>query len=45
MKGFFHFSICGRQEEPAILISWLLLRMRHMYKMASSRLDLLSLAI
>ena len=29
---------CGRQEEPAILISRLLLRMRRMY-VASIRLD------
>ena len=32
-------SYCGRQEEPAILISRLLLRMRRMY-VASIRLDL-----
>ena len=38
MKGFFNFSICGRQEEPAILISRLLLRMRRMY-VASIGLD------
>ena len=31
-------SCCGRQEEPAILISRLLLRMRHIY-VASIRLD------
>ena len=31
-------SYCGRQEEPAILISRLLLRMRRMY-VASIRLD------
>ena len=29
---------CGRQEEPAIQISWLLLRMRRMY-VASIPLD------
>ena len=34
----FHWSYCGRQEEPAFLISRLLLRMRRMY-VASSRLD------
>ena len=32
-------SYCGRQEEPAILISRLLLRMRRIY-VASIRLDL-----
>ena len=32
------YYYCGRQEEPAILISRLLLRMRHMY-VASIRLD------
>ena len=32
------FSYCGRQEEPAILISRLLLRMRRMY-VASIRLN------
>ena len=31
-------SSCGRQEEPAILISRLFLRMRHMY-VDSVRLD------
>ena len=36
---FFFFIIhCGRQEEPAVLISRLLLRMRRMY-VASVRLD------
>ena len=34
-------SLCGRQEEPAILISRLLLRMRRMY-VASIRLDSIS---
>ena len=32
------FTYCGRQEEPPILISGLLLRMRHMY-VASTYLD------
>ena len=37
------FHYCGRQEEPAILISRLLLRMRRMY-VASIRLDLHSIS-
>ena len=36
-------SLCGRQEEPAILISRLSLRMRRMY-VASIRLDLYSIS-
>ena len=37
----FFLTCCGRQEEPAILISSLLLRMRLMYvaSIASIRLD------
>ena len=35
---FFFIIHCGRQEEPAVLISRLLLRMRRMY-VASVRLD------
>ena len=38
MTTFDALCYCGRQEEPAILISRLLLRMRHMY-VASIRLD------